>query len=347
MLQHLRQLLSRLRSRRASPAYDQRLRAEIERYRAVANVHDLPEIFHCWSNKYIAPKMAEVLGVTGVDQFYARYIQQYADENPGTDVVIASIGAGNSDTEVRVAALLRAAGLIRFRFRCLDINPAMLQRGRDAAAQQGLGQHFEFLETDVARWREAGPLGVVMANHSLHHIEDLEGTFARIHQAIGAGGYFLTCDMIGRNGHMRWPEALAVVHDIWRTMPDRYKYNHQLRRFEALYENWDCSKEGFEGIRAQDILPLLVERFAFEAFVAFGNIPDLFVDRGFGHNLSPQNPEDVAFVDRIGALNDQLIDAGRIKPTQMIAVLRTRSVRPCRHHRHWTPEYCVRRPAAG
>jgi hypothetical protein len=223
----------------------------------------------------------------------------------------------------------------------------MLQRGREAAKQQGLSPHFEFLETDVARWRETGPLGVVMANHSLHHIEDLEGTFARIHQAIGARGYFLTCDMIGRNGHMRWPEALAVVHDIWRTMPDRYKYNHQLRRFEALYENWDCSKKGFEGIRAQDILPLLVERFAFEAFVAYGNIPDPFLDRGFGHNLSPQNPEDLAFVDRIGALNDQLIDEGRIKPTQMIAVLRTQPVRPCRHHRHWTPEYCVRRPAAG
>ena len=85
-------------------------------------------------------------------------------------------------------------------------------------------------------------------------------------------------------------------------MPSRYKYNHQLKRFEELYENWDCSKEGFEGIRAQDILPLLLQTFRFEAFVAFGNLPDVFVDRGFGHNLDPTSQEDVDFVDRIGAL---------------------------------------------
>jgi hypothetical protein len=31
-------------------------------------------------------------------------------------------------------------------------------------------------------------------------------------------------------------------------------------------KTWDCSKVGFEGIRAQDILPLLVKNSRFEAF---------------------------------------------------------------------------------
>jgi len=34
---------------------------------------------------------------------------------------------------------------------------------------------------------------------------------------------------------------------------------------------WDCSKQGFEGIRAQDILPLLVKKFSFRSFLGFGN----------------------------------------------------------------------------
>lgn len=354
-MNRLRRIVSRFRSRPAAPPvsagarkdseYEQRLHAEIERYRTVENVHDLPEIFHVWSDKYIRPRMEEVFGVSGIEQFYAKYILQCGTENPSEDVRIASIGAGNGDFEVRIAKLLKDSGLVRFRFQCLDINPAMLDRGRDAASREKLTDHFEFVETDVARWRSSQPLAVVMAHHSLHHIQELENTFDNIRRAIGRKGYFLSCDMIGRNGHMRWPEALEIVHDIWRTMPDRYKYNHQLQRFEQLYENWDCSTEGFEGIRAEDILPLLVKLFHFDAFVAFGNLPDLFVDRGFGHNFSPANAEDVAFIYRVADLNDRLISEGKIKPTQMIAVMRTQSHAPCRHYLDWTPEFCIRKVA--
>jgi hypothetical protein len=151
--------------------------------------------------------------------------------------------------------------------------------------------------------------------------------------------------MIGRNGHMRWPEALAVVQDIWQTAPDRYKYNHQQQRFQAEFEDVDCSAaEGFEGIRAQDILPLLLRRFHFDAFAAYGNIPDVFVERTYGHNLKPDNPEDVAFIRRIGDFNDRLISEGAIKPTQMIAVMRTRPLNQPKYYLHWSPAFCIRTP---
>jgi ubiquinone/menaquinone biosynthesis C-methylase UbiE len=327
--------------------YAKRLRSEIERYEKIENVHDLPAIFHVWSRKYVAPKIDEVLGMSilGLEDFYAKYISRYAKENPSEDVTIASIGAGNGDFEVRIAKVLKDSGVERFRFQCLDVNPAMLSRGREAAAKDQLTGHFDFLESDVSQWLPVQPVSIVMAHHSLHHVQELEATFGNIKKVIGEKGYFLTCDMIGRNGHMRWPEALEIIQEIWKTMPDRYKYNHQMKRFEETYENWDCSSEGFEGIRSQDILPLLTATFNFEAFVAFGNIPDIFVDRGFGHNFSPANIEDVAFIDRIGKLNDRLISDGKIKPTQMIAVMRAGAAGPCKHYLHWTPEFCVRPPS--
>ena len=66
---------------------------------------------------------------------------------------------------------------------------------------------------------------------------------------------------------MRWPEALELIQGIWKFIPDHYKTNHQLKRVEQQYQNWDCSKKGFEGIRAQDILPLLVKKFSFRSFL--------------------------------------------------------------------------------
>jgi len=93
-------------------------------------------------------------------------------------------------------------------------------------------------------------------------------------------------DMIGRNCHQRWPEALKEVHRFWKELPTEYRYNRQLNRHEELYDNWDCSIEGFEGICAQDILPLLLERFDFHLFIGFANVVYLFIDRGFGHNFN-------------------------------------------------------------
>ena len=353
MISLLRRAAGALRARlgaraRLSPQdrYDARMRAEIDRYSTVENVHDLPAIFHVWSHAYVLPKMQAVFGASSFDDFYSGYILRYAQENPGETVEVASLGAGNGDMEVGLGKVLRAKGFAGFHFRCLDVNPDMLARGREMAGAAELSDRFSFERVDAARWRPERPLAIVIAHQALHHFVELEAIFANVKTAIGDRGYFLSNDMIGRNGHQRWPEALAKVHEIWRDMPDRYKYNHQLKRFEITYQNWDCSKEGFEGIRAQDILPLLVKTFHFDAFVAYGNIVDIFVDRGFGHNFDPHNPEDVAFIERLGALDEKLVDEGVVKPCQMIAAMRAQPVQVAqpRFYRHWSPEFCLRAP---
>lgn len=97
---------------------------------------------------------------------------------------------------------------------------------------------------------------VALANHSLHHLVALESIFTGVKAGLSEGGVFVINDMIGRNGHMRWPEAMEVIPDLWRYLPESHKYNHQLKRVEHDYINWDCSLTSFEGIRAQDILPV-------------------------------------------------------------------------------------------
>jgi hypothetical protein len=125
-------------------------------------------------------------------------------------------------------------------------------------------------------------------------------------------------------------------------MPERYKYNHALKRFEGKYENWDCSTDGFEGIRAQDVLPLLRRYFEFEMFLGYGNLIDIFVDRAFGHNFDPASQEDQRFIDKVALLDDQLIESGELKPTHIIAVMGNAQVENPRVYRHLTPEFCTR-----
>ena len=153
--------------------------------------------------------------------------------------------------------------------------------------------------------------------------------------------------MIGRNGHMRWPEAYDLICNLWSILPDKYKWNHLLNRHEKIYENWDCSLVGFEGIRSQDILPLLIKYFNFELFYAFGNIVDIFVDRCFGPNFDPRDSFDLAFIDFVAKLDEIKIAEGCIKPTHIMARLKARAEpnNVMKIIDNLTPEFCMRNPS--
>jgi len=320
--------------------YQLKITKEIQYFKSVENVHDLPAIYHYWSNKYLKPIM-DHLGIEGIYEFFAGYIEDACKANPDSEIRAISIGSGNCDSEVQICKLVERKGYKNFTLACLDVNPHMLSRGKQLAKENNLESHMEFIEADINSWVVDRQYDVCIAHQSLHHFLELELLFDKIKKAISKGGIFLTSDMIGRNGHMRWPEALKVVHDIWREMPDRYKYNHLLNRFETEYINWDCSYEGFEGIRAQDILPLLMENFYFEKFCVFGNVIDVFVDRTFGHNFEINNPEDLEFIDHVAERDEKCISSGENKPTHIIASMRNE---PCEtvFHKHWTPEFSVR-----
>ena len=108
--------------------------------------------------------------------------------------------------------------------------------------------------------------------------------------------------------------------------------------------DWDCSNEGFEGIRAQDILPLCVDRFGFETFLAFANVVDPFIDRSFGHHFDANGAWDRDFIDRVHARDEAEIRAGRIKPTHMMAVMTNDRGATPRIRDGLTPAGCVRVP---
>ena len=336
-------LVRELRKLRGPPSYGEKLAAETAIYKDVANVNDLPGIFHYWSNKHLKP-IFEEFGFSNPDEFFATYLRESASRSAAEVPRFVSIGAGNCDTEVRVAKLLQARGLRRFVIECLDMNPHMLQRGRELAASEGVSEHIQICRGDFNEWQPAHGYCAVMANQSLHHVLNLEGLFDAVKRAIGARGYFLVSDIIGRNGHRRWPEAMACVREFWKELPAAYRYNRQLQRHEERYQDWDCSRESFEGVRAQDILPLLLERFDFLLFIGFCNVIDVFIDRSFGHNFDADAPWDRDFIDRVHAFDEQALRQGTLTPTHMMGVLTAGPAGPRRCSRGIAPETSIRVP---
>jgi len=323
--------------------YQDRLASETLAYKDVADINVLPGIFHYWSNKYLRP-MIEEFGFSNPDQFFAKYLMESVRASGAARARFVSIGAGNCDTEVRVAKLMREAGFSGFTIECLDMNPHMLQRGREMAECEGVSDHLAFTRADFNIWQPIHRYAGVVANQSLHHVLNLEGLFDAVHAALHPGGLFVTHDVIGRNGHMRWPEALVPVQRFWEELPREYRYNRSLGRQEDIYVNWDCSTEGFEGIRAQDILPLLLERFEFRLFIGFANVIDVFIDRAFGHNFDENREWDRDFIDRVHAFDEAGMRDGSIKPTHMLAVMGCNQGATCKCSRGLTPQMSARVP---
>ncbi len=322
-------------------SYEEQVKQQIEQYRDTENMHDLPAIYHVWSASYVQPALKQVFGVDDINQFYVEAFLTASRQNPAPPIFL-SLGCGDGTVEIGIAQALRQRGLGQFRFVCYDLSDILLDRFREALPVD-LATQFDLVAGDLNAHVFESKFDAVMANHSLHHIVDLEGVYRTIFECLTDGGIFVTSDMIGRNGHMRWPEARLFVDFFWPLLTLRQRRNILLRRQERAFLDYDCSGEGFEGVRAQDVLPLILKQgFHPWKFLGFGGMVDVFVDRCFGRGFDVANPDDVFLVKRIGFLNEVLLDAELVKPTMMLAYFTKAARNDSVHYRNRSAEISVR-----
>ena len=325
----------------SSESYRSRIAAEQATYENNLEIHNLPDIFHYWSNEHVYPKLRQ-LGLEEDKDLFKSYMEKCCATPRPRARRFASVGAGNCDLEIELALHLEAKGYGDFVIDCIDLNQTMLDRGIQAAAAAGVSGRIASIQADLNKWTATREYNAVIANQSLHHLVDLESVFGQIRGSLSSGGYFLVSDIMGRNGHQRWPEVLEIVHEFWSLLPPSYRFNHQLRRYEEWFQDYDCSVQGFEGIRSQDILPLLIDTFQFSFFFGFANVIEPFIDRSFGPNFDVASEWDRAFIDRVAQRDELEIRSGRIKPAHMIAALCAQQPPGQPTRGNLPPELCVR-----
>ncbi len=326
----------------ASLSYEDKRKQETDRFAKELEINNLPAIFHYWSNTHLLPQF-QAFGYLHPEHFFETELACVIRANPGHVCHFASLGSGNGDAEVRIAQGLLAQGLSTFCIDCLELTPEMNARTTELAQLSGVASQIRALAVDLNSWTPQHAYSAIMANQSLHHMVELERVLNNVKNAMRPEARFLISDMIGRNGHQRWPEALAIVREFWNELPQTHRHNLLLNRAEPEFLDWDCSVEGFEGIRSQDILSLLCERFDFELFLPFANIIDPFIDRAFGHHFDADGPWDRDFIDRVHARDEIELAAGNIKPTHLIAVLTKTAPVQRRWRAGFNPETSIRR----
>ena len=282
------------------------------------------------------------MGVRTPQEFYANHFFESGIQCG--NFTFASIGSGDGAVEADVAKKLEEKGATKYAFHLYELSPFQNAKASQRIERLGLKGEFFFHEANANEWSPDCKFSGIMAHHSLHHIQNLEHLFDQVYTSLNDNGSFVTCDMIGRNGHQRWPEAYAIINAFWHFLPEEKKV-HSVFGWQSFdFRDHDCSSQDFEGIRAQDILPLLTEKFWFSSFFAWGGLTDIFTGRSYGPNFSPECPEDCLFIDLVDELNEILLDLGAIKPTVICASMSKHKAHDCITYRDRYPRAMTRIP---
>jgi len=103
---------------------------------------------------------------------------------------------------------------------------------------------------------------VTMFVSGLHHVVEIEHVLRTSAELIQPNGEFwIVGEAIGRNGNQLWPEALEAANRIFSLLPERFRRNAFTGKIDATVPETDFSANSFEGIRSEEIEPLVLRYF--------------------------------------------------------------------------------------
>ena len=313
----LRGWISVLRSgglRVGSRHYRRRVEQEQEHYGEVHESSDLCEPSPPVWNE-IGDRVQELIRRRTGDNVLGHVVSRLRSRE-GARMV--SLGSGACGVELEIARRAPGADVL-----CMDINPALLERGRQAAEAEGLRLRSAEADLNTVELPRA-EFDVIFCHASLHHVLELERLIAQMRDALRPGGALVVVDVITRRGYRMWPETRKAVQALFDTLPARYRLNHTAYLPEKAVDRkiWDTDtrSEGMECLRSDQIVPLLERAFQVRARVDSHSICRRFFDTMYGPNYDLARPLDRAIVDWLWDLDRYYLETGALRPETFFGV---------------------------
>ena len=99
---------------------------------------------------------------------------------------------------------------------------------------------------------------IILCVSALHHVVELEKLISFCHNSLNTGGEFWSIgEYVGRNGNRLWPDAYAEANRFFKTLPEEFRLNQHTNQVDQVIPYNDYSVGCFEGIRSEDIEPIL------------------------------------------------------------------------------------------
>jgi len=144
-----------------------------------------------------------------------------------------------------------------------DLNEKLMRKA--AALLSSIPQTSGFLgDVNALSVEQFGNMtfDVVMFVSGLHHVVEIEHVLQTVVELLVPNGEFwIVGEAVGRNGNQLWPEALEAANRIFSRLPERFRRNAFTGNVDSTVPETDFSADSFEGIRSEEIEPLLLRYF--------------------------------------------------------------------------------------
>jgi SAM-dependent methyltransferase len=266
--------------------------------------HFSPEVQRAeWQNHPLArERMIRLLG--------GRIRERWFTENylPASGVARGlGIGVGTAATEMEI---LRSGAVEHFDL--WDVSSASLEAVRQHAAGFGAADRITTHLGDI----QTADLGdnrydVITFIASLHHIENLDGVLEQCHRALKPGGVLWAAEYVGPDRFDFPAEHTALARDLFFGLdPDLRKSWEPVLRFPTRQEVIDVDPT--ESIHSADIPSAIQRHFdQVEETPTYGSFAFIMF-WGLNHDAIYQRPEGESLVRAILAIDEALIDSGKL-----------------------------------
>lgn len=192
-------------------------------------------------------------------------LERAATAGPTDPRHVVDLGSGPGVGTLALARRFPAA-----RVTAVDRSPEMLERVLAAAREAGVSERVRAVEADLdAGLPDLGPLDVVWASSSLHHVADPAATLTRVGEAVAPGGLLVVVESdgmprflphdagAGRPGLEDRCREVAVKAG-WNAYPD---WSEAVERAGfGPVERWTVTAQGAPGEEAARYARLVLER---------------------------------------------------------------------------------------
>jgi SAM-dependent methyltransferase len=240
-------------------------------------------------------------------------VPQWLDRNvsyPDRPIEILSLGSGYCGHELDFARRIRKP----CRVHCTDLNEQLFAQARERSAQEGLDLTFQaadlnFIEIEPNRY------DMIFAHAVLHHVINLERLYAQIRRGLTERGVLHLVEVVGQNRKLIWDDNERFANRLLDSLPPEVIGDHRLL---VVPED-----EGMEGIRQEEIMPLLESEFrpVYEhrhgAFMRC-----LCTNPTFAERLHPNSTVHRRCLDFLLACDDASVTHGILRPLEIWGVYR-------------------------
>jgi len=301
--------------------YDQLVKEEIEHYSAIEVTEDLTEggihAHKAW--RYYFEYLRAHL-------FYTTFSEEIAAHaNNVESPRLLSLGCGYGGHDLQIAAMLSRP----FEIMAVDINPRLFEQAEHRARAKSFNIQFVPLDLNFISIRPSS-FDVIYVHASLHHILNLEHLLDQVHCGLKDNGRLVVQDIIGKTQVLFWKENVEFAARLIRRLPLRYRPRAGKRIWRYLtFDPYSvipryrepAEQVGMEGIRQEEIEPLLQQRFTPVKLFKFNAYMRIICTNPYlGPRLDPDQAAARTYLDKLIELEMRQISTGRLRPTELFGV---------------------------